>query len=666
MIIKSIALNNFRQYKGEQPPIIFSMDKEKNVTVILGINTSGKTTIIQAFKWCLYEQKNFKTPEIINVEVKKSMELFTSQDVFVEIVLIHESKEFTVRRTQKFTKTDVDKVKTEKTILQLQYKEDNGEQQSIPAYEVENTINKILPEALSDYFFFDGERISDINNRGDVVAAVRGLMGLDVVSEAKDRLDPTKASSVTSKLNKDLDVGKDKKNNELKSDLTNAQSSLEGLKRRRSEAKDEIEFYERRKDELSALILANKDEKNNQEKKLSLEKDISQLSKSIVNGESRMVNDFSAGALHFFASPLIGRALKVIDDAKYDGEGIPEMRSLAIDFILERKKCICGCDISKNEGAKEHILFEQSLLPPQHLGTILRNTKDTYKNALSETKDFFEKIQNNHSDYRSNRNYFDDKNVELKNVSAKIQGNINVTKIEQDYQDNEGSLKSKRELLLKIVADIGGVESEIFNLEKKISSLTISTDNNKRLSRYIAYAKAVHEWFKAGYDKQEHEVKDRLLESVNNIFEKMYHGKRNVTITDRYQIVLMTLLDNDEVKTDESGGLEAVKNFSFISGLVDLARQKVRVGGDSPDDEDIPISTEPYPLVMDAPFSNADEVHISNISKIMPEIAEQVILMVMQKDWMFAKPALEDRIGCSYSIEKVNNTDTNSVIRRTM
>jgi DNA sulfur modification protein DndD len=60
LVIKSIALNNFRQYKGEQPPILFSTTKDKNVTVILGINTSGKTTLIQAFKWCLYEKVKYK------------------------------------------------------------------------------------------------------------------------------------------------------------------------------------------------------------------------------------------------------------------------------------------------------------------------------------------------------------------------------------------------------------------------------------------------------------------------------------------------------------------------------------------------------------------------------------------------------------------------------
>jgi DNA repair exonuclease SbcCD ATPase subunit len=42
LVIKSIALNNFRQYKGEQPPLVFQQTREECL-VILGVNTSGKT-----------------------------------------------------------------------------------------------------------------------------------------------------------------------------------------------------------------------------------------------------------------------------------------------------------------------------------------------------------------------------------------------------------------------------------------------------------------------------------------------------------------------------------------------------------------------------------------------------------------------------------------------
>lgn len=666
MVIKSIVLNNFRQYKGEQRPIIFSTDKEKNVTVILGKNTSGKTTLVQAFKWCLYENVNFKTKDVLNVEVKETMGLYTSQEVYVEIVLVHEGREFIIRRTQKFTKVDIDKTKSEKSVLKIQYKEDNGEQQAIPLYECENTINKILPEALSDYFFFDGERIADINNRGDVVAAVRGLMGLDIIGEAKDRLDPKKASSVIAKFSKELDIGTDQKNNKLKNDLTDAQKRLDSLTIRNEELIKEIDYYDKRKEELSAQLLANKEEKHNQERKLSLENDIIQITKNIENIENRIVKDFTVGALKFFAAPLICRAIKIIDEAKHSGEGIPDMRSTAIDFILKRKRCICGCDLKENEEAIKNIMYEKSLLPPQYLGTILHTTRETYNRYLKEAQDFYKTIKENHMEYRNNRNYLSEKEAELKSISAKIQGNIDVAKIEQEYQKTDKRLKEKRDSLLDITSKIGATEKEINDIDKRIERLTILSDRNRKLKKCIAYARAVYEWLKESYDRQEKEVKESLLESVNKIFEKMYHGKRYVTINARYQITLLTFFDNDEVKTDESKGLEVVKNFSFICGLVDLARQKARKRNEVTDEEDIFYNTEPYPLVMDAPFSNADEIHIKNISKIIPEIAEQVILMVMQKDWDYAKSALEDKVGCSYYIEKINNSETNSVIRRIM
>ena len=70
------------------------------------------------------------------------------------------------------------------------------------------------------------------------------------------------------------------------------------------------------------------------------------------------------------------------------------------------------------------------------------------------------------------------------------------------------------------------------------------------------------------------------------------------------------------------------------------------------------LGSEPYPLVMDAPFSNADETHTTNISKVLPEVAEQVIMFVMQKDWNYAERVMNDRVGCRYRLEKESETCT--------
>jgi DNA sulfur modification protein DndD len=261
MQIRSIQLSNFRRYKGTQPPIVFSTSLEKNVTVILGVNTSGKTTIVQAFLWCLYgdTKTSFKTKEVINTDAELDLMPNKYCDVFVEIVLWHEEKEFVIRRSQRFFLNANGNLKADESVLKIEYKEINGDgnQQRIASNECKDTVRKILPEALADYFFFDGERITDINNRGDVVAAVRGLMGLDVIGEARNRFDPKRSGSITSKLKSELDLGTDERSVRLKSDLKNKQDELEQIKERIITVKGEIEFFQRKKDEEKDKLIQN-------------------------------------------------------------------------------------------------------------------------------------------------------------------------------------------------------------------------------------------------------------------------------------------------------------------------------------------------------------------------------------------------------------------------
>lgn len=658
MIIKQISLSNFRQYKEPQT-IKFSCDKDKNVTVILGINTSGKTTLIQAFNWCLYETTSFKTKDLLNSERMRSLGLYASCIVSVEVELEHEGKLYVIRRTQSATKTESERIKYQPSVLKVEFKEENGEMQEISSYECGNTINKILPAALSDYFFFDGERISDINNKGDVVAAVRGLMGLETISEAVDHFNKG-SNSVIGKLSKELDVGQDEKSRRYQVDLDGAQAQLQVLESRISGVKEEIEYFENRKKELTEIILAHADTKSRQEEKSRVEKDIAFLERNQENLEQQLVKDFTKRAPKFFMLPLYKKIYQVLSDAKQEGEGIPEMHSKAIDFILARGRCICGIDLTQNQGAVNHIKYEQSLLPPQHLGTIIRTYKERISTEELEINGFIGEIENDYRRIRENANQLDDKRSRLLELSRLLQGNVDVGKYERDINETDRQLREKRDLLNSLSIRIGETKNRIQSLEKTVASLVLITEKNKKIKQRLAYAHRIYTWFKDSYDRAEQDVKVELDKSINSIFAQMYHGKRVVEIDGRYHITLK--IDNGDgvFVTDTSPGLDTVKNFAFIAGIVDLARRKAKEQK-SDDPDVVEYSTEPYPVVMDAPFSNADEIHIANISKVLPQVAEQVILIVMKKDWEHAKPMMNDKVGMIYEIEK--HSETNSSIQ---
>lgn len=660
MLIKQITLSNFRQYKEKQV-VEFSCDKEKNVTVILGDNTSGKTTLIQAFNWCLYGLTSFKTRELINSESLQEMGLYSTNEVSVEVELQHEERLYVIRRTQTVTKNEPNRAPTfARPTLKVEYQEANGEMQEVPSVEAQNTVDKILPEALSGYFFFDGEHIADINNKGNVVSAVRGLMGLETISEAVDHFDPKKANSVISKLHKELDIGQDQKDAQLKTSLSTAKEKLQSLEQRKTQVENEINYFEDRKKELDAKILANAATKARQEEKICIERDLNYLQSNQETVERQIVRDFTKDSYKFFAKSLYAKVYKVIADAKQDGEGIPKMHSDSIEFILKRGKCICGADLTLNQGAVNNIRYEQSLLPPQHIGTEIREFKRDCQRAETEVEDYAEVIKSDYIRIRENANQIDDKKSQLTELSRLLQGNVDVGKFERDNVENEKQLKEKRMLLVNLSSSIGEVKNQIQSLESTINGLQVATEKNKRINSYIAYATKIYEWFKQSYDKSEKEVKEDLYTSINDLFSQMYHGQRTVEIDDNYHITLKVDNGKGVFVNDTSPGLDTVKNFAFIAGIVDLARKKAQTKGNEL--EGIQYSSEPYPIVMDAPFSNADDKHIANISKVLPQVAEQVILVVMNKDWEYAQSNMNNKVGMLYQIEK--HSEIKSSIRR--
>lgn len=71
MIIKSIEFKNFRQFKTGK--FEFSTDPTKKISIIVGDNTFGKTTIVRAFLWCLFQENDFEDKIMLNSEVQDNM-----------------------------------------------------------------------------------------------------------------------------------------------------------------------------------------------------------------------------------------------------------------------------------------------------------------------------------------------------------------------------------------------------------------------------------------------------------------------------------------------------------------------------------------------------------------------------------------------------------------
>ena len=252
MIIKRLRLNNFRQFKGETI-VDFSCDKDKNVTVILGDNTYGKTTLLQAFNWCFYEKAILPNKEVlINYDVYDEMNAGDFAFVEVEVTLIHGGKEQIISRKQKYKKVN-DKIFSEEPKLSICNKSVDGQIEVLPAgYNNQNIIDQILPENLSGYFFFDTERVGTISESRDLTEAVKGLLGLKNLSEAKKHLGNRQAkTTVIGGFYASMDVSGDQRAELALQNINSARENIDALDSQIDNYQKELSIYNSRKDKLS-------------------------------------------------------------------------------------------------------------------------------------------------------------------------------------------------------------------------------------------------------------------------------------------------------------------------------------------------------------------------------------------------------------------------------
>lgn len=646
MIIHSLEMVNFRQFIGEQK-INFSTDPTRNVTVLIGVNTSGKTTLIRAFEWCLYGNNGFEDKVLLNSDVRKNMHLGDTQTTSVAVEFDHNGKVYTLTRSFSYTCNDrrtnsdgevtVDLNSKPDETVTLEYLQNDGQTKTqIDRSNIAESIDRVLPKDLSDYFFFGGERISGIANRTDLSKAVRGLMRLDVLENAKTHL-----ASVNKKFNGMIDTTGNEAAERARNGVKTYREKQRVYEEQLDNAGKEMEYWKKKEDELNAELA-----KSNVEQVKEAKRQRDQIESAIRTQHNRLaiaIEDFKKAfndrPYAFFGMPAIKKSLEILEVVKDQTESVPGMDQDAIDYLIQHKRCICGTPLIPGMQPYINVMNERRKLPPEAIGSVVNNYKAKSEGYLSGSEDYSRHVKDKFVEIRKIRRDLGMLQDDLKKQSELIIDDTDAKAIESKRREAHSKFVEAQSDYNAANQQIGQCKANIKNCEDAIEKYAKSSKKNQRVARYIAYAEKVLDWLTNTYQSKEKIVRDELQRRVNDNFAKMYHGERSIIIDDKYRVRY------SDITTEESDGLKAVKSFAFIASLVSMAKDKIL------DDREMKLG-QVYPLVMDAPFSNVDEIHIDNICKILPRTANQVIMAVMQKDWEYAVKDLHQYVGMSYQILK--------------
>lgn len=661
MLLQSIKLVNFRQFRNESIDFAEGADG-KNVTIIIGENGTGKTTFAQAFFWCLYGETEFSDKSMLNKMVATEMRPGQDVKVQVELKLHHGEVDYTLIREQVYRKDNSNRIKADNTIFDIATKDASGNTSYVKKSMCESEVKSILPKELSRYFFFDGERIEKMSKdistgkkATDFAEAVKGLLGLNAMYSAIQHFNPRVKSSVISSYEASYNAQSDAKIKDYTDTIERCKNEIANIDARIEELDNEIEAAQTRKTEKSAEIKQYAEGEELQEQKEKILRRISATEKSKSSAYKAVTKDFNANLSSFFSIAMVENALKFLSDKDFAGKDIPYMHAKTIEYLLKQKVCICGTHLDEGTIPYSKVKELIDYLPPQSISTTISDFKKESRRRANDCRDVYGQVRDNIAVISQQDDDLTDLRDELASVEARLSGGDvrgKVRAINSEIQLCDQTIRKDKAERDRKIAEKARKESEMERADTERRNLTLLDDKNRKIEIYKAYAERIYKELQDVYATSEAEIRDRLQTTINDIFKQIYEGGLYLTIDEKYHISVYATDYDGDVETSTAQSISVI--FAFITGIIKMARDN----RNATDEDAQLLSSEPYPLVMDAPLSAFDKRRIKTVCEALPETAEQVIIFIKDTDGELAEDYMGNRIGSRHHFDKKNEFET--------
>ena len=661
MLLESITLENFRQFRHES--IDFAKGENgKNVTIIIGENGTGKTTFAQAFFWCMYGETEFSDKNMLNKLVANEMKPSQESKVQVTLKLRHGNVSYTLMREQTYRKDYSNRVKGDNTVFDIAIKDASGNTSYVKKAQCESEVKGILPKELSRYFFFDGERIEKMSKdistgkkAADFADAVKGLLGLNAMYSAIQHFNPKSKLSVIGNYESSYDSHSNSKIQDYTKTIERCKEEIAKIEARLEELETQIEQARERKTEKTEEIKQYAEGEELQKQKEKLLQKIARAKESRANVVKAICKDFNTGMSSFFSTALMYRSLEFLSDKDFTGKDIPFMHAKTIEYLLKQKVCICGTHLDEGSVPYNKVMELIHFLPPQSISTTISDFKKEAKRRANVQQDMFGHISDNLAVISQQDEEVTDLKDELHVVEGKLSGG--------DVRSKVRAINSEIQLCDKAIRDSGiekdrllirkgGYESDAERADTERRNLTLLDDKNKKIEIYKAYAERIYQELLEVYATSEAEIRSKLETTINEIFKQIYDGGLYLTIDEKYHISVYANEYDGDVETSTAQSISVI--FAFITGIIKMARDN----RNATDENAKLLSSEPYPLVMDAPLSAFDKRRIKTVCEALPNTAEQVIIFIKDTDGELAEEYMGDKIGCRHYFDKKNEFET--------
>ena len=628
MILERLVIRNFRQFKGEHE-IIFSDNREKNVTLIHAENGFGKTTLLNAILWALYGHKGL-TPDfegkehlIHNGLAHSYRDKPNELEAMVHLTFTHDGARFMLSRKLNLAEQKVDPKKDRMSLETLR------DGQTFDLDRPQHRIQAIIPEGISKFLFFNGERIDELGldkNRGQVTEAIHQMLGLKLLQSTIEDLNH---NNVRGKFRREL---ADKTSDE-KCDLIDQQAEQEKKKEQAetklSTAQGEIQAIDNEIVTIEAKLAANKETHELQAKRAQLQRQKDELSARADGVNKRLTKLIAEDGYTLFTTELVAKGKAIMKDLRSKNQIPAPVLDTFLQQLLDEGTCICERCLEPGSDEYEAVKKKLSNAPNQDFNnavSALDHAVGILEGVAETTRDNLQQLTRERAELTQRIRAIEG---ELEDIHQKVG-----SKDDEKVKELEESRRAKALKRDELTSRCGSLKKEIeiaaeaiSKLQNQIRKMEDQEDKAMQAQRRVDAVEECTRVISELLQAETEELRPLLNDEISEHFSKIIDRDYRAELSEDFDLRIRSWIgdaDDERVEQDValSTGQRQVKLLVFIASLLALAKRR----------SEIPtilrgLSGSEYPLVTDAPFGNIS-VFRAGISRWVPNLAPQVTILL--------------------------------------
>lgn len=645
MKLLSLRLCNFRQFYGQTPEIVLTSGDRRKITVIHGNNGAGKTGLLNAFTWVLYEKFTAafaSEDQLVNKRAIAEAKVGAKIECWAEVVFEHGGTQYQAKRVCRAYKQK-DDVEQGKSELRLLAKNETG--RWLPtSYQPEDVIGRILPESLHRYFFFDGERIEQIvrsNKKAEIAEATKILLGVEVLNRSVKHLGEARKS-----LEKELGQIGDPETQKLLKQKEKLEQERDRLLERQDEIERELGYQDEIKQISSQRLRELAGVEQLQQRQDDLEAQEKLTREKLRQSRANLRQAVSSRGYMVLLGDATAQFRSLVDELRQRGELPADIKQQFVQDLLIRNRCICGTELSEGSEPHHHVqayLDKAGLADVEETVIRMGAQVDAIDRQVPEFWQEVDQEQANINQFKLSLSHVEEA---LESIREKLRQSPSedIRKLQSRLDEVEQKI---RELTLEQGANqqqIKDWETQMEGLGRQIEKHRMSETRQEQVQRRITAAEDAIARLKQVQEGLGQLFRLQLEKRVQEIFGQISFTPYVPRLNEKYELTLEETMAGQPASVAASTGENQILSLSFIGAIIDRIREwsKGKSGILMPD-------SSTFPIVMDSPFGSLDEIYRRQVARAIPVLANQLVVLVTKTQWRGeVAEEMADSVGHQY------------------